>query len=223
MAGLLTELQVGDCHLKYVEGLQILISFSQPFAACEVLKKESIWNKWLSKLEWWMGQSTPFERIVWLDIIGVPPMLWDRKVFDQIGSLFGSIMFHSKADRWDGNFTCARVAILTDNVGRISEVIRVQWKEKKFQCRVVEIEEDEKWVPDFLCPVIADNAGAKESDQFSPPELDAGTRIPNVPVGSPRVATSCTSKSSSATCMQKSFGIHWYFQCIGPLSKYHWV
>ncbi|KAK9049836.1 hypothetical protein SSX86_031195 [Deinandra increscens subsp. villosa] len=141
-------INVLDCHIRYMGGLQVLLTFPDSDAASLFLEYDQIWKDWFSKLERWSGQSPPPERIAWINIRGIPPHLWEAEVFESIGRLFGKIVQPSEADVYDCDISKSGVGILVNSGRRIQDSIVVVWKGKRFLCDVQEINED--WKPDFI-------------------------------------------------------------------------
>ncbi|KAJ0570912.1 putative RNA recognition motif domain, nucleotide-binding alpha-beta plait domain superfamily [Helianthus annuus] len=70
--------------IHYVGGLSLLLSFKDHEAAGEFLGKQEIWKKWFSTLDLWEGQSLAFERVAWLNVMGVPLHLADYSVYNEM-------------------------------------------------------------------------------------------------------------------------------------------
>ncbi|KAI3716758.1 hypothetical protein L1987_67865 [Smallanthus sonchifolius] len=108
--------------------------------------KATEWGKFFNKLEIWDGQDIDFQRIAWIRIQGVPIHLWERQVFDKIGSCFGKIALGSEMYvQEEGNLTYDRVGILVNNGIFISEEMELRWKDKKYKIWITE--ETTTWVP----------------------------------------------------------------------------
>ncbi|PWA41368.1 RNA-directed DNA polymerase, eukaryota [Artemisia annua] len=140
--------EVKDVTVKYIAGMKVLLTFFTNGLADEFLSKEDLWGGWFSEMLRWNGQQIAFERVVWLKISGVPIQLWDKEVFNLIGTGFGSVVQQSAACLKDGNLAFETVAVLMKETGRISESVKLLWDGQSIMVRVDEIEET--WCPDFL-------------------------------------------------------------------------
>ncbi|MFS7913022.1 hypothetical protein Hanom_Chr02g00136741 [Helianthus anomalus] len=107
--------------LQYLGGLSVLISFD---------KEDSI------------------KRLLEENILGVPPHLVSREVFDVIGSKYDKVVKPSQFQESDGNLTYDRLGNLLDTGNRINGVLNLRWQDKRYKIWVVE--ENDQWIPDFL-------------------------------------------------------------------------
>ncbi|KAJ0451911.1 hypothetical protein HanRHA438_Chr15g0715361 [Helianthus annuus] len=90
--------------LRYLEGLKVLITFSNKEEANNFLRtRGEEWASWFSRLYVWEGIPPLFERVAWIKVIGVPVLLWDRHVLNRIGERCGRILVKSEASFEDGN------------------------------------------------------------------------------------------------------------------------
>ncbi|KAK9056479.1 hypothetical protein SSX86_023840 [Deinandra increscens subsp. villosa] len=149
-------------QVKYLGGLRLLIKFSDPSGACMFLKSEESWKNWFSELELWRGQTTTYERITWLEISGLPPVLWGCEILDLIGSSFGKIVQGSTANPEDVNLARDWLAIVYEDCQKINEVITLDWNGRKIRCMVREVFDD--WVPEISA---RDPVSPEKEDQVS--------------------------------------------------------
>ncbi|KAF5769705.1 hypothetical protein HanXRQr2_Chr14g0651361 [Helianthus annuus] len=138
----------GDASIQYVGGLTVLISFENGVDANRFLEAKDIWKQLFSSLSPWIGQSLPFERIAWINILGVPPHLMSSKVFDEIGSRYGKVIQPSQFIETVGDLIIGRLGILLDSGNKINGVLSLSWQDKKYKVWVVE--ENDQWIPAFL-------------------------------------------------------------------------
>ncbi|KAK1429620.1 hypothetical protein QVD17_11834 [Tagetes erecta] len=134
--------------IRYIGGLFVLVSFPNPQNVKSFMEKEAIWKSQFTKVEPWSGQSLPYERIAFVNIHGVPVSLWDKSTFDVIASHCGRIIQPSKADLYNVNLSADPVVILVNSAQKVSKEVSIIWNKKTFKCWV--IEEESKWVPEFL-------------------------------------------------------------------------
>ncbi|KAF5789685.1 putative RNA recognition motif domain, nucleotide-binding alpha-beta plait domain superfamily [Helianthus annuus] len=94
--------------LQYLGGLSVLISFNNGYVTKRLLDEREVWNCWFSSLSPWLGQSLPYESLAWVNILGVPPLTFDR------------------------------LGILLDTGNRINGVLSLSWQDKRYKVWVVE-------------------------------------------------------------------------------------
>nr|GEW29434.1 mitochondrial succinate-fumarate transporter 1 [Tanacetum cinerariifolium] len=85
------------------------------------------------------------ERIVWVDIEGIPLKVWSHATFAKIGKKWGEIM--EIEENLCANFARKRLCIKTTRVDNILETFKVTYKGKVFMARVKELF---TWTPCFL-------------------------------------------------------------------------
>ncbi|KAJ0715453.1 hypothetical protein HanPI659440_Chr13g0501311 [Helianthus annuus] len=135
-------------RIQYVGGLSILISFSDESSANSFLRAREVWGPWFSQLVAWNGQPFPFERVAWLRLHGIPMHLLNPEVVRLIGGPFGKVLHVPMGIEDDKDLSIHRMAILTGETKRITEVMALKWCDKTF--RVLVEEELDVWVPDCL-------------------------------------------------------------------------
>ncbi|KAF5793423.1 hypothetical protein HanRHA438_Chr09g0429491 [Helianthus annuus] len=154
-------------RLQYLGGLSILISFSDEESARRFLDAKVIWGPWFSKLDPWNGQSLPLERVAWLRIHGVPLYILEPDVLDQIGEMFGKVLYVPKLLVEEQDLSMSRVGILVGESFRVREVVTLKWKNRCYRV-MVEEEEEEVWVPDCLKSSVEVSSGEDSPLQSSP-------------------------------------------------------
>ncbi|KAK9062631.1 hypothetical protein SSX86_019819 [Deinandra increscens subsp. villosa] len=116
--------------------------------AQDILAVSALWEPWFSKLAMWRGQSFLFERVAWIKVSGVPPELWDKKIFDLVGGSIGKVCHSSEADLEDGDLSGDFLGVVVSSPGPVHESRTLSWMGKKFRVSISEVFED--WRPDFL-------------------------------------------------------------------------
>ncbi|KAI3675496.1 hypothetical protein L1987_85086 [Smallanthus sonchifolius] len=91
---------------------------------------------------------TPYARMVWLRIHGVPPQLWEAQVFDELASNMGKVVAPSQAAFSDGVLTYDTVGILVREGWSLPEEITLKWQDKIYRCWF-QIEDDD-WCPGWI-------------------------------------------------------------------------
>ncbi|MFS7916841.1 hypothetical protein Hanom_Chr03g00182111 [Helianthus anomalus] len=137
-----------DASVQYLGGLSVLISFENGDLAESFLRDRGIWSRWFSSLSRWLGQPLPYERLAWVNILGVPPHLVSSSVFDLIGSKYGKTVQPSQFSESDRDLSFDRLGILIDSGNRINGFINLSWQDKRYKVWV--IEDNDQWVPDFF-------------------------------------------------------------------------
>ncbi|KAK1436553.1 hypothetical protein QVD17_02334 [Tagetes erecta] len=144
----------GDMVVKYLWGMKILLCFKDAHAASFYLNSmQHLWKIYLSRLVLWEGQHVPMDRIAWVRIRGMPVHLWDRTVFDQVGSLFGKIIFKSEVSLENRVLSYEEIGLLVNSLDPISGKVKVCWKERSY---IISVSETDKiWIPDSLAEFSA--------------------------------------------------------------------
>ncbi|GJY90321.1 RNA-directed DNA polymerase, eukaryota, partial [Tanacetum coccineum] len=112
------------------------------------------------------GYFVSDERVVWVDIEGIPLHVWSRETFAKIGNKWGEAL--DIEDNFGSSFARKRLCILTKQPESILEKFKVIFKGKVFVARAKELF---TWNPSFLEP--------KESVYTSDDESKHGTKILN--------------------------------------------
>nr|GEZ30646.1 hypothetical protein [Tanacetum cinerariifolium] len=99
------------------------------------------------------------ERVVWIDIVGVPLCAWTRDAFKKIGTLWGESLFVD-IDKGE-SLAHGKVCVLTKLVNKIKEGIRVKVNRKYYN---VLINEFAYWAPDFEFEDDCESNESSESD-----------------------------------------------------------
>ncbi|KAF5778523.1 putative RNA recognition motif domain, nucleotide-binding alpha-beta plait domain superfamily [Helianthus annuus] len=58
-----------EASLQYLGGLSVLISFSDSVMVNKLLEDKEVWGRSFSSLQPWIGQSLPYERLAWVNIL----------------------------------------------------------------------------------------------------------------------------------------------------------
>ncbi|KAI3720745.1 hypothetical protein L2E82_31738 [Cichorium intybus] len=72
---------IGECSVIYIGGLSVLLRFENARVANAFLNehKES-WSHWFAWLNMWDPTMRATFRAVWINVYGVPPLLWSSQV-----------------------------------------------------------------------------------------------------------------------------------------------
>ncbi|KAL9992600.1 hypothetical protein Hdeb2414_s0006g00188401 [Helianthus debilis subsp. tardiflorus] len=165
-------------NLFYLGGLSIMISFSDESPATAFLESKNLWGPLFSKLDMWVGQSLPLERVAWLRILGIPLHLLVEDVLTQVGDLFGKVLHVPRILYGVQDLSVFSVGVLAGEAPRIREPVNLNWKNRVY---IVWVEEEQEvWVPDCLGSVDGvpnDDSSSFRSEPDGWPESVAGVEV----------------------------------------------
>ncbi|GKF21255.1 hypothetical protein Tco_0069893 [Tanacetum coccineum] len=102
-------------------------------------------NSWFQVLQDAAHDFVSDERIVWVDIEGIPLNVWSRETFLRIGKKWGETM--DIEDNFDSSFGRKRLCIKTKHADSILEKFKIIFRGKVFMVRAKELF---TWNPTFL-------------------------------------------------------------------------
>nr|GFD10817.1 RNA-directed DNA polymerase, eukaryota [Tanacetum cinerariifolium] len=120
----------------YLGGLWVMIELNFPKTKNKLMNHVGV-ASWFKSLHNVHAEFVSKERIVWIDIEGVPLHAWSRATFAKIGSKWGEIV-----DLEDGSndlFTRKRICIKTNHASNILETFKIIVKRKDFWVRTKEL------------------------------------------------------------------------------------
>ncbi|GJY45171.1 RNA-directed DNA polymerase, eukaryota [Tanacetum coccineum] len=149
--GLLTNLKMilikegfDNFILKYLGGFWVIIEFHTK-EVLENFKSHVGVGSWFTSLEYASNTFVIDERVVWVDIEGVPMNVWTYNTFKKISAKWGELLFEEDKDNMSLN--SKRLCIKTKMEQNIFETCKIIVKGKVFWIRAKEVS---GWVPDFL-------------------------------------------------------------------------
>ncbi|GJX92388.1 RNA-directed DNA polymerase, eukaryota, nucleotide-binding alpha-beta plait domain protein [Tanacetum coccineum] len=151
--------------LSYLGGLWVLIELDNEGSKQKFLDHVGV-NSWFCTLLNAYNDFVSDERVVWVDIEGIPLHVWSRETFAKIGNKWGEAL--DIEDNFGSSFARKRLCILTKQPESILEKFKVIFKGKVFVARAKELF---TWNPSFQEP--------KESVYTSDDESKHGARILN--------------------------------------------
>ncbi|GJT08929.1 RNA-directed DNA polymerase, eukaryota [Tanacetum coccineum] len=160
-----------DVKLSYLGGTWVLIEFDKMVTKEKFMNHTGI-NSWFQVIQ---DANTDFvseERIVWMDIEGVPLNAWSRETFVKIGKKWGDTL--DLEDNVDNSFGRKRICVKTKYPVSILETFKIIVKGRVFMVRAKELF---TWNPSFVEHKEKDYASDNESDQVS--ENNAFYQHPN--------------------------------------------
>ncbi|KAJ0809040.1 putative RNA recognition motif domain, nucleotide-binding alpha-beta plait domain superfamily [Helianthus annuus] len=144
-------------EIKYVGGFTVVLVFNNSSDADSFFLESTGWSSWFSNLNRWDGRVIEEEeRIVWLQVHGVPVQLALDLVFDSIGSRYGKIVQSTCLEEAGNNLSYALIAVLSKSCKRIVDRVDIAWRGKTFR---VWVDEDiGEWILDCVADLDEDLA-----------------------------------------------------------------
>ncbi|KAJ0952625.1 putative RNA recognition motif domain, nucleotide-binding alpha-beta plait domain superfamily [Helianthus annuus] len=122
---------MSEVGLSYVGGVAYILTFRDKVYANMCMELHfQFFNKIFSKYQIWMGEDIPFSRLVTLTISGVPFIIRDNSLFDNIGGLFGDVVQKSSFSWQEEDNSMASVRIITSQPSRIDEAVVIKWNNR---------------------------------------------------------------------------------------------
>ncbi|GJS31424.1 RNA-directed DNA polymerase, eukaryota [Tanacetum coccineum] len=133
-----------DVKLKYLGGLWVMFEFDKVETKANLLVHTGV-NSWFQVIQDVLPDFVSEERIVWVDIEGVPLHAWSYETFSRIGRKWGELL--NIEDSSMPSFGRKRVCILTKSPISILESFKIIVRGKIFMVRAKELF---IWNPNFL-------------------------------------------------------------------------
>ncbi|GJX03927.1 RNA-directed DNA polymerase, eukaryota [Tanacetum coccineum] len=132
-----------NVKLSYLGGFWVMIELESINSKDKFLKHSGV-ASWFTNLCNAQSDFVSRNRIVWVDIEGVPIHAWSRATFNKIGSKWGEVMEIEECK--DDLFARKRICIKTSQEDNILERFKIIVKGKVFVIRAKELF---VWSPDF--------------------------------------------------------------------------
>ena len=133
-----------DVKLSYLGGLWVMFEFDKMETKNNMMQHVGVMS-WFDNLQDASNDFVSDERVVWVDIEGIPLNAWSRETFMKIGKKWGETL--DLEDKADSSFGRKRLCIKTKNATPILEVFKIIVKGKVFPVRAKELF---TWSPIFL-------------------------------------------------------------------------
>nr|GEV33676.1 RNA-directed DNA polymerase, eukaryota [Tanacetum cinerariifolium] len=133
-----------DVKLSYLGGLWVMIELNSEETKMKLLQHTGV-NSWFEELKPASQEFVCNERIVWVDIEGIPLHLWSSSTFSRIGMKWGTVMDIEESS--GSSFARKRLCIKTSMAVNILKTFKVIYKGKVFMVRAKELF---TWSPCFL-------------------------------------------------------------------------
>ncbi|GJX36639.1 RNA-directed DNA polymerase, eukaryota, reverse transcriptase zinc-binding domain protein [Tanacetum coccineum] len=135
-----------NVDFKYLGGLWVLFDFESSDARDKFLNHKGILT-WFSTLKPWYDDFVVDERLIWLEVEGVPIRAWDNQVFNQICSKWGEVILIDDIDV--SNRLSKRLCIKSTHAHLIFWSIMATLNNVTYTIRVRELC---SWTPTFVAP-----------------------------------------------------------------------
>nr|GEZ16231.1 RNA-directed DNA polymerase, eukaryota [Tanacetum cinerariifolium] len=132
-----------DVKLSYLGGLWVLLEFNSESIKDKALCHIGV-NSWFNALQTATNDFVSDERVVWVDIEGIPMHVWSRDTFMKIGKKWGEAV--DMEESHDSSFARKRLCVKTKLSYNILEGFKVISKGKVFMVRAKELF---TWTPQF--------------------------------------------------------------------------
>nr|GFC14213.1 reverse transcriptase domain, reverse transcriptase zinc-binding domain protein [Tanacetum cinerariifolium] len=125
-----------DIDVKYLGGLWVMFEFKSLETQNKFLKHEGILT-WFFSLKPWHDDFVVEERLVWLEIEGVPLRAWENDTFNSICRKWGDVLFSNDSDT--SNRLSKRLCIKSTHSQLIFATLMVSWKKITYAIRIREL------------------------------------------------------------------------------------
>ncbi|GKA61011.1 RNA-directed DNA polymerase, eukaryota [Tanacetum coccineum] len=152
-----------DFQAKYIGGMWLWLEFDS-FESCQKLQSNKEMSWYFTQMKHVTQTFKVDERVVWIEIGGLPLNAWTPKAFKKIACIWGEPLFVD--DDPHENVAMGRVCIRTKIQGQINETCKVMIHGQTHNARVKEFA---GWVPDIEA---MDSLSGKKSDMGMSDEQD---------------------------------------------------
>ncbi|GJR46477.1 RNA-directed DNA polymerase, eukaryota [Tanacetum coccineum] len=133
-----------DVNVSYIGGLWVLLELTSMDTKLNLMNHIGV-KSWFHTLQEACDDFVSDERIVWVDIEGVPLKAWSRETFTRIGKIWGETL--DLEENADSSFGRKRLCIKTKHVTSILETFKLIVKGRVYMVRAKELF---TWNPTFL-------------------------------------------------------------------------
>ncbi|GJW72579.1 RNA-directed DNA polymerase, eukaryota [Tanacetum coccineum] len=159
-----------DVKLFYLGGRWVMFECSKVETKQNLLKHIGF-NSWFHEIKEVPHDFVCEERVVWVDIEGIPLHAWSRETFTKIGKKWGEML--DLEDSSNSSFGRKRLCILTNHPSSILETFKIIVKSRVFMVRAKELF---MWNPSFQV--------LKEKDYVSDNDSLRGEKINDMQIHS---------------------------------------
>ncbi|MFS7938734.1 hypothetical protein Hanom_Chr05g00443271 [Helianthus anomalus] len=160
-----------EVGISFVGGVTYMLTFNDKVAANTCMELNvKFFNTMFSKYYLWLGDDIPFSRLATLKITGVPFLIRDNNLFDNIGGLFGEVIQKSSFSWQEEDNSSASIKILTSQPSKIDQVVVIKWNNRTIAIWVAEY--DGQWQPDRDDVSLSDSQG-NDYESSSDSDMDS--------------------------------------------------
>ncbi|GJV14708.1 RNA-directed DNA polymerase, eukaryota, nucleotide-binding alpha-beta plait domain protein [Tanacetum coccineum] len=125
-----------DVHLSYLGGLWVVLELASSEIKSKLLNHTGV-KSWFAKIQDAIPDFVCEDRIVWVDIEGIPMNLWSRQTFEKIGNIWGEVL--DIEENSCSSFARKRLCIRTKKPDNILESFKIVFKGKLYFGRAKEL------------------------------------------------------------------------------------
>ncbi|GJX16609.1 RNA-directed DNA polymerase, eukaryota [Tanacetum coccineum] len=111
-----------NVKISYLGGLWVMFEFDKVDTKMNMMNHTGV-NSWFQAIQDVTQDFVSDERVVWIDIEGIPLYAWSRKTFAKIGNKWGDVM--NIEDSCESSFGRKRLCILTKHPVSILESFKI--------------------------------------------------------------------------------------------------
>ncbi|PWA88953.1 hypothetical protein CTI12_AA116050 [Artemisia annua] len=136
----------GFCNIKikYMGGYWVMMEF-QSEEAKNSFQINTVMGTWFSQIQQASCDFTTDERVIWVEIEGIPIKMWSENTFNRIASKWGVLL--DVDDQEDKYFHSKRICINTKITTNVFESFKTIYRGKVVWVRAKEVP---GWVPNFV-------------------------------------------------------------------------
>ncbi|GJU40055.1 RNA-directed DNA polymerase, eukaryota [Tanacetum coccineum] len=157
--------------VSYLGGYWVLLEFEST-QSCDKFQKHSGINSWFSCIKQWSKDFVVPDRVVWIDVEGIPLQAWSHSTFNKIAHKWGELVYMDDSN--SSNKYSIRLCIKT----RVQQLIVESFKVVlRGEISVVCAKEITGWVPEFGQEDEKQSKEQSEADKLSLQEEDEDEEV----------------------------------------------
>ncbi|GKA38027.1 RNA-directed DNA polymerase, eukaryota, partial [Tanacetum coccineum] len=134
----------GEFEVSYLGGFWVMIELNSVETQRQFMQHQGV-NSWFQEIRAASSDFVSKDRIVWVDIEGIPLNVWTNATFNRIGKKWGDVMAIEESS--GSSYARKRLCIKTNLADNILESFKVIFKGKSYRIRAKELF---TWSPCFL-------------------------------------------------------------------------
>ncbi|GJW32197.1 RNA-directed DNA polymerase, eukaryota [Tanacetum coccineum] len=144
LPSILTKEGFAEVQFSYLGGLWVLMDLNNENTQKKLLQHTGV-NSWFHELQAATHDFVSNERVVWVDIEGIPMKFWSPATFAKIGKKWGETMDMEEAS--SSSFARKRICVKTSKAHNILESFKIIFRGNTFMVRAKELF---TWTPCFF-------------------------------------------------------------------------